>query len=49
MPPAIQLMTTFSGGIAATSSQPDAARALLDYMASAETAGIKHDNGMEPA
>jgi len=49
MPPAIQLMTTFSGGIAASSSQPDAARALLDYMLSADTAGIKHDNGMEPA
>ena len=49
MPPAIQLMTTFSGGIAASSTQPDAARALLDYMVSADTAGIKQDNGMEPA
>lgn len=49
LPAAIQTLTVFSGGICAASMRPDAGRALLDYMASAETADIKRRHGMEPA
>ena len=49
LPPAIQIITTFSAGLAATSQQPEAARALIHFMASAATASAKRDNGMEPA
>lgn len=49
LPPAIQVLTTFSAGIAATSAQPDAARALCAFLASPGTAPIKQRNGMEPA
>lgn len=49
LPPAIQLMTTFSAGVPATSSNPEAVRALLAFMAGADTAEIKRENGMEPA
>jgi molybdate transport system substrate-binding protein len=49
LPAAIQIITTFSGGIAQTSTQPDAARALLQFMAAPAVAEIKQKNGMEPA
>ena len=49
LPPAIQITTTFSAGVAATSTQPDAVQALLAWMASPATAGIKQRNGMEAA
>lgn len=48
LPPGLQIMTTFSAGVAATSAQPDTVRELLAFMASAEAAGIKRKNGMEP-
>ncbi|MEK7944966.1 substrate-binding domain-containing protein [Pigmentiphaga sp. YJ18] len=48
LPPGLQIMTTFSAGVAATSAQPDTVRKLLAFMASAEAAGIKRKNGMEP-
>ena len=41
LPPDIQSLTTFSGGVARTSTQPDAARRLLDYLASPAAAAIK--------
>jgi len=49
LPPAIQLITTFSAGIAAASSQPDAVRAMLDFMVSPAAVEAKRANGMEPA
>lgn len=49
LPPAIQHLTTFSAGVCATTSQPDEARRLLAYLASAQTAELKRRNGMEPA
>lgn len=49
LPPAIQIVTTFSAGIAATSTQVDAVRALLDYMVSPAAVDAKRRNGLEPA
>ena len=49
LPPAIQTVTTFAAGLASTSTQPDAVRALLRFLASPAAAGPKRANGMEPA
>ena len=49
LPPEIQSITVFSGGVAAGSAAPEAARALLDFMASPATAATKQRHGMEPA
>jgi molybdate transport system substrate-binding protein len=49
LPPAIQTITIFSGGISAKCNNPDAARALLNYMASPAAAGVKQRHGMEAA
>ncbi|MFT3819185.1 MAG: substrate-binding domain-containing protein [Rubrivivax sp.] len=49
LPPAIQQLTIFSGGIAAASAQADAVRAWLAWCASPSTAEIKRRNGMEAA
>ena len=49
LPPAIQIITTFSAGLSVTSTQPATVRALLDFMVSPATAEIKRSNGMEPA
>lgn len=49
LPPDIQMMTTFSGGVAATSAQPDAARALLSFMGSPAVTAIKRAHGMDAA
>lgn len=48
LPPAIQITTIFSAGVATTSTQPDAVRAMLDYMASPEIAETKRHLGMDP-
>lgn len=48
LPPELQILTTFSAGITTASEQPDAVRALLDFMTSPDTAEIKRQNGMEP-
>ena len=49
LPDAIQIITTFSGGVSVTSTQADAARALLAFMASPAVVETKRRNGMEPA
>jgi molybdate transport system substrate-binding protein len=48
LPPAIQITTTFSAGVCTVCTQPDAARALLAFLASPETAHTKQRHGMEP-
>jgi len=49
MPPAVQIITTFSGGVCTGSARADAVRAMLDFMASPEAADAKRRQGMEPA
>ncbi|WP_374365013.1 substrate-binding domain-containing protein [Piscinibacter sp.] len=49
LPEAIRIDTVFSAGICSAAAQPAAARALLAYMASPETAEAKRRQGMEPA
>ena len=49
LPPAIQSLTTFSGGISVRCADPAAARQLLVYMASPATVAAKHRHGMEAA
>ena len=49
LPPEIQATTVFAAGVSATSTQPQAARALIAYFTSAPTAETKRRNGMEPA
>lgn len=49
LPPAIQVTTIFSAGLATASQQPDAVRALLDFLVSPQADAAKRANGMEPA
>lgn len=49
LPAEIQIVTTFSAGICAASTQPEAARALLDAMTAPEADEAKRRQGMEPA
>jgi molybdate transport system substrate-binding protein len=49
LPPAIQTITTFSGGIPVQCSRPELARALLEYMAAPAAAAVKQRFGMQPA
>jgi molybdate transport system substrate-binding protein len=49
LPPAIQTITIFSGGVAAVCTQPEAARAVLRFMASPAAADAKKRHGMESA
>jgi len=49
LPEAIQIVTTFSAGICTACQQPDAARALLAYMTSADAETAIRREGMEPA
>ena len=48
LPAAFQIVTTFSAGVGARARQPDAARALLDFMASPAAAKTKRREGMDP-
>jgi molybdate transport system substrate-binding protein len=47
LPSEIQMITTFSGGVALSSTQPDAARALLAFFASPAHRGLKQAHGMD--
>jgi molybdate transport system substrate-binding protein len=49
LPAPIQLVTVFSGGIARTSTQPDAVRALLAFMADEAVVDVKRKYGMNAA
>ncbi|MFC5499545.1 substrate-binding domain-containing protein [Caenimonas terrae] len=49
LPAAIQVTTTFCGGVCAASQHAGAVRELLAFMASPEAAPAKQRNGMEPA
>lgn len=49
LPAEIEITTIFCGGVAASSRQPEAARALLADLAAPWTAALKRANGMDPA
>ena len=49
LPPAIQIVTTFAAAVGAAARQPDAARALIAFLASPAAAEAKRRHGMEPA
>jgi molybdate transport system substrate-binding protein len=49
LPPAVQMMTIFSAGISATCARPEAARALLSYMASPAASAVKQRYGLDAA
>lgn len=49
LPPAIQIVTTFSAGLAVASTKAAAVRTLLDFMVSPAALEAKLRNGMEPA
>ncbi len=49
LPPAIQIVTTFSAAVGGAARQPEAARALIVFLASSAAAEAKRRHGMEPA
>ena len=49
MPAPVQIVTTFSAGVCTASPQPEAARALIAYLASPEAVEAKRRHGMQPA
>jgi molybdate transport system substrate-binding protein len=49
LPPAIQSITVFSGGISPTTADVPTARALLAYMAAPAAADVKRKHGMDAA
>ena len=49
MPEPVAITTIFSGAVCAASRQPDAVRALLAFMNSADSAAAKRRHGMAPA
>ena len=49
LPPAIQVITTFSAGVGAGTHQAEAVRAMLDYMNSPDAVAAKLGQGMDPA
>jgi molybdate transport system substrate-binding protein len=49
LPPEIQAITVFSAGVSSKSAEPDAVRAFVAYMISAEADKTKRRHGMEPA
>ncbi len=49
LPPQVQIVTTFAGGVASASRQADAVRALLEWMAGPAGAAARARHGMEAA
>lgn len=49
LPPDIQTITLFSGGVSSGCARPDRAKRLLDFLASSEAADTKRRYGMDPA
>jgi molybdate transport system substrate-binding protein len=49
LPDAVQITTTFSGGVSVTSTQPQAVKDLFRFWASDSAAQSKVRNGMVPA
>lgn len=49
MPPACEIVTTFSAGVCASAPQAEAAARLIDFMCGTEAAGIIRQQGMTPA
>jgi molybdate transport system substrate-binding protein len=49
LPPAVEIITTFSGSVAATCTQPEALRALLAFWQSSACDALKRQHGMAPA
>jgi len=49
MPAGAQILTTFSAALCTASSQPGAARELLAFLRSSDTADLKRRHGFEPA
>ncbi|WP_246316202.1 substrate-binding domain-containing protein [Tepidicella baoligensis] len=49
LPAGCEIVTVFAGAVATASTQPDAVRELLTFMAGPETADAKRRQGMEPA
>jgi molybdate transport system substrate-binding protein len=49
LPPEIQTVTVFSGGVSAGCGQPEAARAALKFMASPAAASVAEQHGMQSA
>jgi molybdate transport system substrate-binding protein len=47
LPSEIQVVTTFSGGVAQTATDPQGARAVLEFISAPQTAAIKQQQGME--
>ncbi len=49
MPEGCAIVTTFSAGLCSRSTQAEAARVLIAFMQSPQTAALKRRHGMEPA
>jgi molybdate transport system substrate-binding protein len=49
LPPGMEIVTTFSGGICTASTNRGAARALLDFIRSPAAEEAKRRHGMQPA
>jgi molybdate transport system substrate-binding protein len=48
LPPEVQKVTVFSAGVAVGAEQPDAARALIKFLASPAAVGAIKKSGLEP-
>jgi len=49
LPPEVQKMTLFSGGVATSSADPDAARAVLQFLSSPQAHAAIIASGLQPA